>query len=108
MSNSESRKKTESVRVRCTKEELEAIRNKASKAGLSASDFIRRSALDRQIRVKTDSQMISTLLQQGGLLKHLYGQMRESMTPELSKQFSEALMQIRKAVVSIEMNIDQV
>ncbi|HAI8717861.1 TPA: mobilization protein, partial [Escherichia coli] len=37
--------------------------------------------------------------------KHLYNQMQSHMTPELSKQFSEVLVALKKAVVAIHAGV---
>ncbi|MBU9819691.1 mobilization protein [Rahnella sp. BCC 1045] len=108
MSKSESRKMNESLRIRCTTEEANLIREKADAAEMTISEFMRRASLARRIVTRTDSKMITTLLQQGGLLKHLYVLMRSEMTSELSKEFSDTLIGIRQTLKNIQIETTQV
>lgn len=103
MSKSEKRQREKLVKCRCTDEEFEAINNKAIAAGLTTSEYIRRTALSRRITVRTDIRMMNELLRLGGLQKHLYLQMQENMTTELSRQFSEVLTSITKAINALDM-----
>ncbi|EBX4551698.1 mobilization protein, partial [Salmonella enterica subsp. enterica serovar Saintpaul] len=38
--------------------------------------------------------------------KHLYNEMQTQMTPELSRQFSDVLVELRKAVVALDIGIN--
>lgn len=105
MSKSESRKMTASLRVRCTDIDATRIREKADASALSVSEFMRRAALSRRIVTRTDTKMITTLLQQGGLLKHLYTQMKPGMTTELSREFSDTLVQIRHTLRNVQTEV---
>ncbi|HHZ0962765.1 TPA: hypothetical protein ACXKSV_004280 [Salmonella enterica] len=40
------------------------------------------------------------------LQKHLYTEMKAQMTPELSRQYSDVLVEIRKAVVALDIGIN--
>ena len=91
------------VKCRCTDAEYEAINRKAIAAGLTTSEYLRRSALNRRITVRTDIRMMNELLRLGGLQKHLYTQMQTNMTTELSLQFSEVLTSIRDAINALDM-----
>lgn len=102
MSKSESRKMTASLRIRCTDDDATLIREKADAAALSVSEFMRRAALNRRIVTRTDNRMITSLLQQGGLLKHLYSQMKPGMTTELSRDFADTLLEIRKTLRNLQ------
>lgn len=51
---------------------------------------------------------MSELLQLGGLQKHLFNQMQDGMTTELSKQFSDVLVAIKKAVLAIDLSQSKV
>lgn len=104
MSKSKARLATARFELRCTEEDANLIREKAQAAGISVSDLLRRSALNRKIKTPTDKKLMSTLLQLGGLQKHLYTQMQNGMTPQLSKEFSEVLVAIRKAVLAIDLS----
>lgn len=48
---------------------------------------------------------MNELLRLGGLQKHLYNEMRSQMTPELSRQFSDVLVEIRKAIVALDIGV---
>ncbi len=104
MSKSESRQRTEWIKVRCTPEEKELLTEKAKAAEVSVADLMRRSALKRTIKTPTDKKLMGELLQLGGLQKHLFNQMQQGMTTELSKQFAEVLVAIKKAVLAIDLS----
>lgn len=53
--------------------------------------------------VRTDIRMMNELKRLGGLQKHLYSQMNENMTQELSRQFSEVLVSITTAINALDM-----
>jgi len=67
---------------------------------------MRRSALGRRITAKTDNTLKKELLRLGGLQKHLYLQMREGMSTELSKAFADTLVSIRVAINALDLDID--
>lgn len=103
MSKSESRQKNIRIIIRCTADEADAIRDKAKNAGVSTSELLRKSALNRKITVKTDIRMMNELLRLGGLQKHLYNEMQKHMTPELSRQFSDVLVSIKQAINEMDL-----
>ncbi|NWC64008.1 plasmid mobilization protein MobA [Cedecea sp. P7760] len=103
MSKSEKRQREKLVKCRCNDAEFETINMKAVAAGLTTSEYIRRAALNRRITVRTDIRMMNELLRLGGLQKHLYTQMQQNMTTELSKQFSEVLISIKNAINALDM-----
>jgi len=103
MSKSESRQRQKLVKCRCTEAEFEAINNKAIAAGLTTSEYLRRTALNRRIMVRTDIRMMNELKRLGGLQKHIFTQMSETMTTELSRQFSEVLTGITGALTALDM-----
>lgn len=103
MSNSNKRLRETILKLRCTEEEAERIRGKAEAAGISTSDLLRRSALNRKILTRTDTRLMSELLRLGGLQKHLYNEMQSNMTTELSKQFSEVLVTLKKAILALDL-----
>ena len=104
MSKSKARQATVRFELRCTEEDASLIREKAGAAGLTASELLRRSALNRKIMIRSDIRMMSELQRLGGLQKHLYSQMQNSMTTELSKQFSEVLGEVRKAIIAMDLD----
>ena len=105
MSKSESRQKGRVINLRCTEEEATILKEKAKAAGISTSDLLRRSALNRKIVTRTDQRLMNELLRLGGLQKHLFNQMQDNMTTELSKQFSEVLVEVKKAIIALDLNV---
>ena len=105
MSKSESRQKGRVINLRCTEEEANILKEKAKAAGISTSDLLRRSALNRKIVTRTDLRLMNELLRLGGLQKHLFNQMQDNMTTELSKQFSEVLVEVKKAIIALDLNV---
>ncbi|MGN9498412.1 mobilization protein [Pseudomonas syringae] len=104
MSKSESRMRDQMIKVRCTLDEKELLVEKAKAAEISVSDLMRSAALKRKIKTPTDKKLMGELLQLGGLQKHLYNQMQDQMTTDLSKKFSEVLVAIKKAVIAIDLS----
>lgn len=105
MSKSKARQATVRIELRCSEVDAALIRGKADAAGISTSDLLRRSALNRKIVTRTDQRLMRELLRLGGLQKHLYNQMQEGMTTDLSKQFSETLVEIKKAIIALDLNV---
>lgn len=103
MSKSEKRQREKLVKCRCTDAEYAAINKKALAAGLTTSEYLRRTALNRRIVVRTDIRMMNELLRLGGLQKHLFTQMQSHMTTDLSRQFSEVLTCIAHAINALDM-----
>ncbi|KPW63206.1 hypothetical protein ALO80_200115 [Pseudomonas caricapapayae] len=104
MSKSTARQATARFEIRCTEEDAALIREKALAAEISVSDLMRSAALGRKIKTPTDKKLMAALLQLGGLQKHLFNQMQEGMTADLSKQFSDVLVAIRNAVNAIDLS----
>lgn len=108
MSKSEARQRDQWIKVRCTLEEKTQLSEKAKAAEVTVSDLMRRAALGRKIKTPTDKKLMAELLQLGGLQKHLFNQMQDGMTTELSKQFADVLVAIKKAVLAIDLSQTQV
>ena len=106
MSKSKARQATVRIEMRCTEDDASLIRTKALAAGITTSDLLRRSALGRKIVTRTDTKLMGELLRLGGLQKHLYNQIQEGMTTDLSRQFSEVLVEVKKAIIALD--LDQV
>ncbi len=107
MSLSEKRLRSELLLgIRCYPDEKERIQGSARAAGLSVGEYLRRCAMGRVIVSRGDAAQVRELMKLGGLQKHLFNQMQEQMTPELSKQFSDVLVTLKKAILSIDMGID--
>jgi hypothetical protein len=92
------------IKVRCTLDEKVLLSEKAYAAGISVSDLMRSAALGRKIKTPTDKKLMGELLQLGGLQKHLFNQMQAGMTTDLSKQFADVLVAIKKAVIAIDLS----
>lgn len=103
MSNSKPGQKDKLIKFRCSENDYESITKKAIVAGLTTSEYLRRTALSRRIQVRTDIRMMNELKRLGGLQKHLYTQMQEQMTTEISRQFSEVLSGIVTAINALDM-----
>lgn len=107
MKKSEKRQRTALLpSVRCFPEEKAEILRSAQAGGLSTGEYLRRCALGRRIVAHGDAAQVRELVKLGGLQKHLYTQMQNGMTPELSKQFSDVLVALKKAIVSIDVGMD--
>ncbi len=109
MSKSEKRQRSaQLLGIRCYPEEKEQILQSAQAAGLSTGEYLRRCALGRRITAKTDTKTMNELLSLGGLQKHLHNELNDKgMTPALSKQFSEVLSALKKAIVAIDLDIEK-
>lgn len=98
MSKSENRNRTALLpSIRCFPEEKEVVRIKAEAAGLSIGAFMLRSALGRRIDTKCDTELIMELRRLGGLQKHLF----KEGGGMLSKEYSEVLVAIQKAILKV-------
>lgn len=96
MSKSESRNRTALLpSIRCFPEEKATIQEKATAAGLSTGAFMLRCALGRRIKAKCDTELIMELRRLGGLQKHLF----KEGGGVLSKEYSEVLVAIQKAIL---------
>ena len=62
------------LHVRLTMAEKSALQHDASLAGLTVSKLIRRRYFGKPVIANADTQLISELARQGGLLKHLHTQ----------------------------------
>ncbi len=103
MSKSESRRMDQILKLRCSEEDAALIKKKAEEAGMSTSELLRRSALNRKIMTRTDLKLMNELLRLGGLQKHLFNQLQANMTTDLSRQFSDVLVEIKIAVNALDL-----
>jgi len=96
VSKSEKRNRTERLPcIRCLPEEKQKIQESAQAAGLSMGEYMRRCALGRRIKAKCDTELIMELRRLGGLQKHLF----KEGGGVLSKEYSEVLVAIQKAIL---------
>jgi hypothetical protein len=98
MSSSEKRLRVINLKVRCSPEEAEAIKNKAMDSGVSVSEFMRCAALKRKTRSTIDSQVIGELKRLGGLQKNLFNEFGGLNSKELAAN----LLAIKEAINRIE------
>lgn len=98
MSSSEKRLRVVNLKVRCSLEEAEAIKNKAMDSGVSVSEFLRCAALKRKTRSTIDSQVIGELKRLGGLQKNLFNEFGGLHSKELAAN----LLAIKEAINRIE------
>lgn len=108
MSKSKARQASVRIELRCSESDALLIREKAKAASLTTSELLRRCALGRRILTRTDTRLMTELLRLGGLQKHLYNQMQAGMTTELSQQFSEVIIALKKAILALDMHADSV
>jgi hypothetical protein len=105
MSKSEKRQRADVLLgIRCYPDEKQQIKDNAATGGLSVGEYLRRCALGRRITAKTDTRFMNEMLRLGGLLKHLHNEQQKTMTPELSKQFSDTLIALKTAIIAIDMD----
>ncbi len=107
VSKSEKRNRTALLpSIRCLPEEKEEIQESAQAAGLSVGEYLRRCALGRRITAKVDTKLIMELQRLGGLQKHLFNEGRGNVSEKFSKEYSEVLVAIKKAIIGIDMGLD--
>lgn len=88
-------KKTSRICARCCPEEETIIKEKASLAGLTVSQYLITCAMNKKIFIKTDHKMIDTLNKLGGLQKHLFYQGSDPVYYEkIMKEIIETIKKI--------------
>ncbi|MEB8059299.1 plasmid mobilization protein MobA [Pseudomonas fulva] len=108
MSKSKARSATSRIEIRCTEADKAKLKAKAEAAGINLTDLMLRAALGKKIQTRTDTRLMNEMLRLGGLQKHLHNQMKDQMTQELSRQFSEVLVALKKAVIAIDLQTVEV
>lgn len=95
---SEQRQRSGNVRIRLTGDEEQAIRAKASAAGLSVSAFVRAAALGRKVPPAALVAGVANLGRLGGLLKLALAQVESGGgSAEARAQLAATLAAIRRA-----------
>lgn len=89
--------------LRATREEAEAIRDKAILCGMTVSEYIRQCALGRRIAPLTDETMIRELRRLGGLLKAVHVESKGAY----SEQTAEILERIKALITTLAQEISQ-
>ncbi|NNM93696.1 MAG: ribbon-helix-helix protein, CopG family [Candidatus Eremiobacteraeota bacterium] len=104
----ETRQRTENVRVRLDGDELAAIRGKAQAAGLSLSAFMRAAALERKIAIRPTELLsgLTNLGKLGGLLKLALAQIDQGKAPgDLRGKLDQTLDDIRDLAAAIRSEV---
>ncbi|MGP2980544.1 plasmid mobilization protein MobA [Serratia nevei] len=106
MSKSERRNRTALLpSIRCFPEEKSVIQEKATAAGLSIGAYMLKCSLGRRIDARCDVELINELRRLGGLQKHLFNEGKGNVSDAFSKQYSDVLIAIKKAIIAIDMDM---
>jgi hypothetical protein len=86
--------------IRMTDAEKAIIKTQAKNAGLTMSEYMRRTSLNRRIVSKVDQKALGELARLGGLQKHLLKQIKglldeEALHMELNSTLSAVLSAVR-------------
>ena len=85
--------------IRITDQEKAIIRTEAKKAGLSMSEFMRRTSLNKRIVSKMDQKVLGELARLGGLQKYLLMQIKGLPDEEdLRRELNSTLSAVHSAV----------
>jgi hypothetical protein len=90
------------VNVRVTSAEKAELREAASLAGLSVSEYVRRRALGRRVVASADLAVIRELRRLGGLVKHIYAQSGDTYSRETAAALAAVKMYIEQLGASTE------
>ena len=88
------------IEFRCDENERQAITDRALRAELTLSEFIRRASLGRVIKSVVDREAIGELRRLGAMLKHLYPKTTQWTLEEKRRYWMahERLMALAKAI----------
>ena len=88
------------VTLRVTEDEKMRLEDQAAVAGLSLSEYLRRTLHGGgPILARADDRMIRELLRQGGLLKSNFGTLRDAgASPEMMEYMEELLRKMGNAI----------
>ncbi|MGA7181164.1 MAG: hypothetical protein WBX11_16480 [Thiobacillaceae bacterium] len=90
------------IKFRCTEQDEQTIRDKADRAKLTLSEYLRRTALGRKVVSVVDREMVGELCRLGAMLKHFYPKVA-TWTPEEKRRYwagHEKLMDLAQALQS--------
>jgi hypothetical protein len=65
-------KRTKFLKVRCTRDEYEQVRQRAGQAGMNVSDYLRHAAFNQRIIAPDAYVVLGELRRIGALIKHQY------------------------------------
>ena len=88
--------------VRLLRNELSVIQQSAAIAGLTASEYIRRSALNKRIHSRVHVQLVGQISRLGGLQKYLLTQIKgQSYEASLRDQLDRVLAELHRTLRQI-------
>ncbi len=91
------------IEIRITEEEKATIRDQANSAGLTMSEYIRRTALNKRILSTMDQKAAGELARLGGLQKHLLTQIKDLPDEEgLRRGLDSTLLAVHNAMRSLK------
>ena len=91
------------IEIRITEEEKAIIRDQASRASLTMSEYIRRTALNKRILSTMDQKAAGELARLGGLQKHLLSQIKGLPDEEgLRKGLNSTLLAVQNAMRALK------
>jgi hypothetical protein len=86
-------KRTRFLKVRCTRDEHEEVRQRASQAGMNLSDYLRHAAFHQKIIAQDAFAMLGELRRIGALIKHCYPSI-QNWTPEEKRRYWDTREQL--------------
>ena len=94
-------RRTGQIRIRVTPREKARIEREAQEAGLSASDYLRRRALDRPVEARVDADARALLRRLGVNLNQLVRVAHRAGQVERGDELGALLAEVRSAVVAL-------
>jgi hypothetical protein len=86
-------KRTRFLKVRCTSDEYEQVRQRAGQAGLNISDYLRHAAFHQKIIGQDAYAVLGELRRIGALIKHCYPA-AQNWSPEEKRRYWETRDQL--------------
>jgi hypothetical protein len=91
------------IEIRLTEEEKATIRDQANSAGLTMSEYVRRSALGKRILSTMEQKAAGELARLGGLQKHLLTQIKGLPDEEgLRRGLNSTLLAVQNAMRALK------
>jgi hypothetical protein len=81
-------KRTRFLKVRCTRDEYEQVRQRAGQADMNLSDYLRHAAFNQRIVAQDAYAVLSELRRIGALIKHGYPAV-QNWSPEEKRRYWE-------------------
>jgi hypothetical protein len=86
-------RRTRFLKVRCTGDEYEQVRQRAGQAGLNISDYLRHAAFRQKIIAQDAYAVLGELRRIGALIKHRYPAV-QNWSPEEKRRYWETREQL--------------